>query len=133
MDQPFCRLIDWLIDWLILFYVPLENFALIIYGGVTIAGQGPPKFRPMFGAQGLWARKNLYHVTSAVTWDLGFTGLNRRPAQLSHLLRQVKRCWGRILTRILPSGPFTEKLNLVSLSTDTVARQAISFDFLNVQ
>jgi hypothetical protein len=35
--------------------------------------------------------------------------------------------------RILTSGPFAEKQNLVSISTARVARQDISFDLLNAQ
>ena len=33
------------------------------------------KFRPMFGAQGLWVGRDLFPATSIVTWDLGFYGL----------------------------------------------------------
>jgi hypothetical protein len=35
-------------------------------------------FRPMLGAQGLWAGRDLYRATPAVTRDLGFSGLIRR-------------------------------------------------------
>jgi hypothetical protein len=64
----------WLIDYL-RFYVPLNNFSLI----------RAKKFRPMFGAQGLWAGKDLYRATPAVTRDLGFSGLIRRTAPFSRL------------------------------------------------
>jgi hypothetical protein len=33
------------------------------------------KFRPMLGTQGLWAGRNIYRATPAVTRDLGFSGL----------------------------------------------------------
>jgi hypothetical protein len=36
-------------------------------------------------------------------------------------------------TRILTSGPFAEKKNLVSISTARVARQDLSFDILNAK
>jgi hypothetical protein len=34
----------------------------------------------MFGSQGLLAGRDLYHITSAVTQGLGFSGLIRRTA-----------------------------------------------------
>ena len=62
------------------------------------------KFRPMLGAQGLWAGRDLYGATPAVTRDLGFSGLIRRTAPFSRLLRHAWGCGGPILTRIL-TGP----------------------------
>jgi hypothetical protein len=59
------------------------------------------KFRPMLGAQGLWAGRDLYRATPAVTRDLGFSGLIRRTAPFSRLLRHTRGCGGSILTRIL--------------------------------
>jgi hypothetical protein len=62
----------------------LEIERLIIYGctsrsrifhlcgDVTIAGEGLQKFRPMLSAQGLWAGRDLYRATPAVTRDLDF-------------------------------------------------------------
>jgi hypothetical protein len=71
------------------------------YGNVTIAGEGLQKFRPMLGAQGLWARRDLYRATPAVTRDLGFSGLIRKTAPFSRLLRHTRGCGVSILTRIL--------------------------------
>jgi hypothetical protein len=62
------------------------------------------KFRPMLGAQGLWAGRNFYRATSAVTRDLDFSGLIRRTTPFSRLLRHTRGCGGSILTRIL-TGP----------------------------
>jgi hypothetical protein len=59
------------------------------------------KFRPMLGSQGLWAGRDLYRATPAVTRDLGFTGLIQRTAPFSRLLRHTRGCGGSILTRIL--------------------------------
>jgi hypothetical protein len=59
------------------------------------------KFRPMLGAQGLWAGRDLYRVTPAVTRGLSFSGLIQRTAPFSRLLRHARGCWGPILTRIL--------------------------------
>jgi hypothetical protein len=36
------------------------------------------KFRPMLGAQGHWAGRDLYRVTPTATWDLGLYGLIRK-------------------------------------------------------
>jgi hypothetical protein len=55
----------------------------------------------MLGAQGLWAGRDLYRATPAVTRDLGFSGLIRRTAPFSRLLRHAWGCGGPILTRIL--------------------------------
>jgi hypothetical protein len=65
----------WLIDWLfavidyLRFYVPPKNFSLIWRR--HHCRRRAAKFRPMFGAQGLWAGRDLYHATPAVTRDLG--------------------------------------------------------------
>jgi hypothetical protein len=58
------------------------------------------KFRSMLGAQGFWAGRDLYHATPAVTRDHGFSGLIRRTAPFSHLLRHTRGYGGSIVTRI---------------------------------
>jgi hypothetical protein len=55
----------------------------------------------MLGAHGLWAGRNLYRATPAVTRYLGFSGLIRMTAPFSRLLRHTRRCGGSILTRTL--------------------------------
>jgi hypothetical protein len=89
---------DWLIDYL-RFYVPLQNFSLILRR--HHCRWRAAKFKPMLGAQGLWAWRDLYRVTPAVTRGLGFSGLIRRTAPFSRLLRHTRGCGGSILTRIL--------------------------------
>jgi hypothetical protein len=59
------------------------------------------KSRSMLGAQGLWAGRDLYRATPAVTRDLGLSGLIRRTTPFSRLLRHTRGCGGPILTRIL--------------------------------
>jgi hypothetical protein len=61
----------WLIDYL-RFYVPLKNISLI-WRRHHYRWRAA-KFRPMLGAQGLWAGNDLYRATPAVTRDLGFSG-----------------------------------------------------------
>jgi hypothetical protein len=61
-------------------------------------------FRPMLGAQGLWAGRDLYRATPAVTRDLGFSSLIRRIAPFSRLLEHTRGCGEPILTQIL-TGP----------------------------
>ena len=92
---------DWLIDYL-LFYVPLKNFSPI-WRRHHYRWRAA-KFRPMLGAQGLWAGRDLYRATPAVTRSLGFSGLIRRTALFSRLLRHTMSCGVPILTRIL-TGP----------------------------
>ena len=58
----------------------------------------------MLGAQGLKAGRDLYRATPAVTRDLGFSGLIRRTAPFSRLLRPTRGCEGSIPTLIL-TGP----------------------------
>jgi hypothetical protein len=59
------------------------------------------KFRSMLSALGLWAGRDLYHATPAVTRDVSlFSDLIRRTAPFSRLLWHT-RCGGSILTRIL--------------------------------
>jgi hypothetical protein len=89
---------DWLIDYLG-FYVPLKNISLIWRR--HHCRWRAAKFRPMLGARGLWAGRDLYRATPTVTRDLGFSGLIRRTAPFSRLLRHTRGCGGSILTRIL--------------------------------
>jgi hypothetical protein len=82
-----------------------------LYGDVTTAGLiRAAKFGPTLGAYGLWAGRDLYHATPAVTWDLGFSGLIQRTAPFSRLLRHTEGCAGPILTRIL-TGPKRNFIN----------------------
>jgi hypothetical protein len=55
----------------------------------------------MLGARGLWAGRDLYHATPAVTRGLSFSGLIRRTAPFGRLLQHTRGCGGLILTRIL--------------------------------
>jgi hypothetical protein len=55
----------------------------------------------MLGAQGLWARRDLYRATPTVTRDLSFSSFIRWTASFSRLLRHAWGCRGPILTRFL--------------------------------
>jgi hypothetical protein len=91
-------LFDWLIDCL-WFYFPLKNFSLTWSHCQWWAA----KFRPMLGALGLWAGRDLYHATPAMTQDLSFSPPHPKdcPWWFSHLLRHAWGCGGSILTLIL--------------------------------
>jgi hypothetical protein len=91
LDFVFDFLIDWLIDYL-RFYVPLKNLSLIWRRHHS--RWRAAKFRPMLGAQGLWAARDLYRATPAVTRNLGFSGLIRRTAPFSRLLWHTRGCGG---------------------------------------
>jgi hypothetical protein len=91
-------MIVWLIDYL-LFYVPLKNVSLIWIR--HHCRWRTAKCRSILGAQGLFAGRDLYRATPAVTWGLGFYGLIRRTAPFSRLLRHTRMCGGSIITRIL--------------------------------
>jgi hypothetical protein len=88
----------WLIDYL-LFYVPPKNISLI-WRRHHYRWRAA-EFRPMLGAQSLWAGRDLYRAAPAVTRSLGFSGLIRRTAPFSRLLRHTRGCGGSILPRIL--------------------------------
>jgi hypothetical protein len=79
-----CRKIDWL------FYVPLKNFSLIWRRHHY--RRRAAKFRPMLGAQSLWAGRDLYRAPPAVTRGLGFSGLIWRTAPFSRLFRHTMGC-----------------------------------------
>jgi hypothetical protein len=96
----------WQIGWLIHylgFYVPLKNISLIWRR--HHCQWRAAKFRPMLGAHGLWAGRDLYRATRAVTRDLGFSGLIRRTTPFSRLLRHTRGYGESILTRILTENP----------------------------
>jgi hypothetical protein len=69
VDNQSIRLIDF-----IRFYVPLKNFSFV-WRRHHYRWRAA-KFRPMFGAQGLWAGRDLYRGTPAMTRDLGFSELS---------------------------------------------------------
>jgi hypothetical protein len=95
----YAHFLIWLIDWLLRFYFLLENFSLIWRS--HHCRWRAAKFRPMLGAQGLWAGRDLYRATPTVTCDLSLSGLIRRTAPFSHLLRHTRGCGRSILTLIL--------------------------------
>jgi hypothetical protein len=88
-----------LIDWLFTGLRPAQEF--FTYMEASPLPVKDCKLKPMLGAQGLWAGRDLYRATPAVTKDLGFSGLIRRTAPFSRLLRHTRGCGGYILTRIL--------------------------------
>jgi hypothetical protein len=98
-----------LIDYL-LFYVPLKNVLLTHHHYRWRAA----KFRPMLGAQVLWAGRNPHHATSATTQGLGSSYLIRRTAPFSRLLRHTRGYGESVLSRIL-MGPHS----VASLTYDT--------------
>jgi hypothetical protein len=105
------------------FYFPLKHFSLI-WRRHHYRWRAA-KFRPMLSAQGLWAGRDLYRATPAVTRGLGFSGLIRRTAPISRLVRQTWGCGGSILTRIF-TGPISLQIEFLSLS-DNLFRMSSSW------
>jgi hypothetical protein len=66
----------------------------------------------MLSAHGLWAGRDLYLATPAVTRGLGFSSLIRRTAPFSRLLRHTRGCGGSNLTRILMGQEVLMKLGI---------------------
>jgi hypothetical protein len=90
-----------LIDWLIIYSFTSTSWNFDLYGDVTIANERLQKLGPMLSAQDLWAGRDLYRATPAVTWDLGFSRLIWRTAPFSRLLRYMRGCGGFITSQIL--------------------------------
>jgi hypothetical protein len=88
-------MIDWLIDLLFTVLRPAQEFFNFW------RRHHCRWFRPMLGAQVLWAGRDLYRSTPPVTWDLGFSGLIWRTAPFNRLLRHVWEFGGPIPTQIL--------------------------------
>ena len=84
-----------------LFYGPLENIWLISRRH-HCRWRGC-KFRTVLGTQGLWAWRDLFGVTPAVTRGLGFSGLIRRTVPIQSPLTTHKGVW-RIYSYQDPHG-----------------------------
>jgi hypothetical protein len=91
-----CFKIDWLIDWLFTVSRPSQEY--FTYMETSHYRWRAAKFRPMLCAQGLWIGRDVYRATPAVTRNLGFSGLIRRTAPFSRLLRHTRGCGESILT-----------------------------------
>jgi hypothetical protein len=104
-----------LIDWLIICCFTSRSRIFHLYGDVIITGRDA-KFRPMLSAHGLWAGRDLYHATPAVTRDLGFSGFIRRTAPFSCLLRYTMECGGPILTRIRMGLSLINKIDISNMT-----------------
>jgi hypothetical protein len=65
------------------------------------------KFQTYARSQDLWAGRDLYRATPAVTRGLGFPDLIRRTAPFCRLLRHTGGCGESILARIL-TGPHSD-------------------------
>ena len=59
------------------------------YIDVNFTGKGG-KIRPLLGSYGLWAGRDLYRATPALTRGLGFCGLVRRTVPLPWLVQQER-------------------------------------------
>jgi hypothetical protein len=106
------RKYDWLIDYA-RFYVPPKKLPLIWRR--HHCRWRAAKFRPMLGTQGLWAGRDLYRATP-VTRDLGFSGLIRRTAPFSCLLRHTG-CVEDLYSNPNPHGEDYMRLVLVYFYT----------------
>jgi hypothetical protein len=73
----------WLIDWLFVVLRPAQEYFIYIWRRHHRRWRAA-KFRPMLVAQGLWAGRDLYRPTPAVTWEpvfpVSFEGLTHSVA-----------------------------------------------------
>jgi hypothetical protein len=106
------------------FHPPLKNISLIWRRHHS--RWRAAKIRPILGAQGLWAGRDLYRATLTVTRGLGFPCLIRRTAPFSRLLRHTRGCGGPILTRILTGRKFYQfisKWRVIYLMHSSILRR----------
>jgi hypothetical protein len=87
-----------LIDWLIIYSFTSRSRIFHLYGDVPIAGEGLQNLG-LCSVLRAFEQGDLYRATPAVTRDLDFSGLIRRTAPFSRLLRHTGGCGGSILTR----------------------------------
>ena len=99
-----CRDNEWLIDWLIIHCFTSRSRIFHLYGDVTITGEGLQNLGLCSALRAFEQGGIFYRATPAVTRGLGFSGLIRRTAPFSRLLRHTRGCGGSILPRIL-TGP----------------------------
>jgi hypothetical protein len=79
------------IVWLIVYHFRSRSWILHFYGDVTIASEGLQNLGLHLALTlGLWAGRDLYCATSAVTWGLSVCGLIRRITPFSCLLRNAR-------------------------------------------
>jgi hypothetical protein len=83
--------IQWLIDWSFIVYMPLNNFSLIWRR--HHCRWRAAKFRPLLGAQVLWAGRDLYSDTPTATRGIGFSCLIRRTAPFWSPLTTHEGMW----------------------------------------
>jgi hypothetical protein len=88
-DASYNTSVNTLIDWF-----TSHSRIFHLRGDVTITEEVLQNVR-------LWAGRDIYPATRAVTWDLGFSGLIWRTAPFSRLLRLTRERGESILTQIL--------------------------------
>ena len=87
MPKPFVCLYAYLKYTVLFGNSPLKNDHLKYMNSedVAIAGEGLQNFRPIFGAQGHRAGRDLYRARPSLTQGFSFSGLIRKTAPFSHL------------------------------------------------
>jgi hypothetical protein len=95
----------WLIDWLIDYGFTFRSRIFHLYGDVTIAGEGLQNLGLCSALRALEQGGIL--IVPHLLWREAsfFSGLIRRTAPFSRLLRHTRGCEGSVLTRIL-MGPY---------------------------
>jgi hypothetical protein len=84
-----------------------------LYGNVTITGEGLHNLGLCSPVMALEQGRIFFGATPAVTQDFGFSGLIRRTAPFSRLLRLTKGYGGSFLTWII-TGIIIDTLNVLS-------------------
>jgi hypothetical protein len=117
-------------------YIPFKNFSLIWRR--HHCRWSAANSRPMLGAQGLWAGRDLYHAIPAVTQSLGFSGLIRRTTSLVASY-DTRGCGGSILTRILTFPHSVTSYNTqddaedLFLSASSQVKHSVWWSFVSAQ
>jgi hypothetical protein len=114
-DERIKRMVDWLL-------IVLLKIFFYLRGDVTITGEGLQNLGLCSGAQVLWAERDLYRATLAVTRGLVFSGLIRRTFLFSRLLQHTRGIYSKLdhhgspFSRLLRHARDTEALFLARSS-----------------
>jgi hypothetical protein len=111
-----------LIDYL-RFYVLLKNFSFIRRR--HHCRWRAAKYRPMLGAQGLWAGRDLYRATPVVTRDLGFFRSHPKDRPTQSPLTTHLGVW-RIYSNSDPYGATSFEITLILVNKCPSNRDPVS-------
>jgi hypothetical protein len=92
------------VQFLFIYCFTSRSIIFLVYGDVSITGEGLQNLGLCSRRLSLWAERDLYHVTPVWHGVLVFPVSSKGLPPFNRLLRIAKGCWGSILAQIL-TGP----------------------------